>query len=149
MAFLTHGGSNSVIEAITNRVPLSKFKSCPGFPALPLNHFGKLTSVVLWPAAYDQVQTASAFSWSESPYRIGVELLQVRNGYNIGRETASGVFVHGTVDAMREEFQQVLLDMQGEMGEGLRRRVDEMAREMRDDMEFGESKRALMRLARF
>ena len=77
-----------------------------------------------------------------------MELLQVRNGYNIGRRTASGVFVHGTVDAMREEFHRVLLDIQGEVGKGLRNRVEEMAREMRDDLEFGESKRALMRLAR-
>lgn len=101
-------------------------------------------SAVFWPASYDQVQTAVGFS--HEPRRIGVELLQVRNGYNINRATASGVFVHGTEGAMRDEFTRVFSGLRGELGVELRTRVEQMQDEMEEDMTRGDSRLAMEKL---
>ena len=79
---------------------------------------------------------------------IGRELLQVRNGYNIGRETATGVMVEGTEQAMREEYQEVIGgSLRGELGKTLRRNIKELSKEMaRDGEEGGLSRQALLRL---
>lgn len=102
---------------------------------------------VLWPAAYDQVQTALAFS--NNPLRIGDELKQIRNGYNIGRRTACGILVEGTDMAIRHEFAGVFGAMQGQLGHMLRGRITNMRDEMKEDMKWGGSHRALQRLLEF
>jgi len=103
--------------------------------------------IVLWPAAYDQVQTALAFS--NDPLRIGVELKQVRNGSNIGRRTACGVLVEGTEMAIRHEFAGVFGAMQSQLGQMLRGTITNMRDEMKEDMEWGGSRQALQRLVDF
>lgn len=100
--------------------------------------------LVFWPASYDQVQTAVGFS--HEPLRIGVELLQVRNGYNIGRGTASGVFVHGTEGAIRDEITRVFESLRGELGTRLRARVKQMKGEVEEDRQHGESRLAMDKL---
>lgn len=102
---------------------------------------------MLWPASYDQVQTALAFS--NEPLKIGVELKHVRNGYNVGRKTAMGEMIHGTKPAIREEFRAVFQNMQGGLGRELRRRVSEMREEVTHDLQSGASRAAMDRLLAF
>jgi len=73
----------------------------------------------------------------------------VRNRYNIGRETGSGVKVHGTEEAPREEVEKFLRDMLGEPSRPVTERMVKMREEMRVDVESGGSHQVLTRLAYF
>jgi hypothetical protein len=73
--------------------------------------------------------------------------VQVRNGQNIGRRTASGVLVEGTDEAISREFRQVFDTMNDEVGRGLRRNVERMGQDMVCDAEYGFSHEAMRRLA--
>lgn len=99
--------------------------------------------VVLWPGSCDQVQTSSAAS---ELYGCAYELLQIRNGYNIGRKTARGPTVHGTEAAIRAEFSEVFGGMRGELGARLRRGMERLADKVDLDSSSGESWQAMRRL---
>ena len=74
-------------------------------------------------------------------------MLQVRNGYNIGRRTALGVLVEGTEESMSKEFREVLHGMiRGKMGELKRENMEKLADQMREDSDSGSSKEELLRL---
>lgn len=101
--------------------------------------------LVFWPGSGDQIQTANALTHN---FDVGVELLQVRNGYNVGRWTALGVLVEGTEQAMRKEFQEVFEGMVGgERGKRLRENIRTLGEEVRRDSVEGESRKDMLRLA--
>ena len=106
-----------------------------------------LLIVVLWPSAYDQVQTALAFSLD--PLQIGVELKQIRNGFNVGRRTACGLLVQGTKEAMSKEFHDVFQAIRGTLGQKLRKRIIDMRGEVMLDMQSGKSSEAMRQLIEF
>jgi len=84
--FLTHGGSNSVSEAILNKVPM-----------------------ILWACMTDQPVSASQVSLS---HRIGIELIQVRTGPSVGKPTYRGVqHAGGAREAVEEELRGVFTRM--------------------------------------
>ncbi|CAD6579906.1 MAG: hypothetical protein TREMPRED_002607, partial [Tremellales sp. Tagirdzhanova-0007] len=119
--FLTHGGSNSTLEAIRLKVPL-----------------------IFWPGSADQTQTANALTHI---YDVGIELLQVRNGYNIGRRTALGVLVENTKDSLTKEFREIFHGMmRGKMGERKRDNMEKLADQMREDSDSGLSQKEMLRL---
>ena len=101
--------------------------------------------LVLWPASGDQVQIANFFG---RVLQIGIELLQVRNGYSIGRRTAGGVFVEGTDSAIKKELETVFEEVgQGQLWKRLKRNVEELSEEIRVDSESGLSWADLLALA--
>lgn len=53
------------------------------------------------------------------------------------------MFVHGTEDAIRDEFTRVFDGMQGELGAMLRERVERMKVEVEEDRTCGESRLAM------
>ena len=64
----------------------------------------------------------------------------------MGRKTASGVRVNGTEDAMSKEFTDVLIAIQGDLGNQLRANILKMKEEIREDQEVGASHQALRQL---
>ncbi|KAF8305675.1 hypothetical protein DL93DRAFT_304678 [Clavulina sp. PMI_390] len=147
--FLTHGGSNSVSEAIINAVPM-----------------------VLWPCMTDQPIAASQREFFMSFYmhhnaadcvdclrnclnlgtiarlpfinvapvslnhRIGIELIQVRTGPSVGKPTYRGVqHLGGSPDAIRDELLRVFARMRSnssaeggddDSGDKIRERMEAM-----------------------
>ena len=103
-------------------------------------------SPVFWPGSGDQPATSISLTHE---FKVGVELLQIRNGFSIGRRTALGVLVEGTEQSMRKEFQDVFDGMmRGELGKRLRGNVEKLAEEMKaDTSDSGESTKDLRRLA--
>ena len=108
---------------------------------------------VFWPASGDQGHTSNALTHT---HQVGIELLQVRNGYNIGRTTALGTKVEGTVEAMRREFAEVFGGIMGvdgasgggALGKRLREGVERLAVEVgQDEAEGGGTWKAMRRLA--
>ena len=79
-------------------------------------------------------------------YDIDRELLQVRNGYNIGRETDLGCVVVGTEEAMNKEFGYIIGGiLRGPLGFELRLFLSEEV--VKDGEPGGGSHSALQRLA--
>ncbi|WWC62068.1 uncharacterized protein I303_104658 [Kwoniella dejecticola CBS 10117] len=105
--FLTHGGSNSTMEAMRTRTPM-----------------------LFWPADVDQVWIANQFSRILS---AGYEFYQIRNGPSIGRTTYTGVKVEGTREAMQKEFEDVFGALDGQLGKKLRKGVEELGEKMDND----------------
>jgi hypothetical protein len=104
-----------------------------------------MTHVVLWPCSGDQVQTANV---ADQIYSCGYELLQIRNGYNVGRKTARGPIVTGTDEALRTEFVEVFSGMKGDLGARLRRGMEKVADDVEKDCaQGGASWQAMRRLA--
>jgi hypothetical protein len=89
------------------------------------------------------VQTASAAS---KLYGCAHELLQIRNGDNIGRKTARGPTVIGTAAAIRAEFSEVFEGLKGEFGAHLTQGMQKLADEVDKDAESGLSRQALQRI---
>ncbi|WVW83986.1 hypothetical protein I302_106011 [Kwoniella bestiolae CBS 10118] len=119
--FLTHGGANSVIEAMRARTPM-----------------------LFWPADIDQVWISNAFS---RIHQAGYEFLQIRNGPNIGRKTYTGVKVEGTKQAIQNEFTFVFSSLEDkEFGGKWREGVEELGRKMEDDSAAEEDWRKLVDL---
>ncbi|RSH95078.1 hypothetical protein EHS25_000164 [Saitozyma podzolica] len=122
--FLSHGGSNSALEAIMSRVPM-----------------------IMWPSGFDQPSIANELD------TLGVarELFQIRDGPNIGRPvTRNDIGVQGTPEAIREEMLDVFGGLRGLRSDSinaLRARVDEVRERVREDREVGMSHHNLMRLA--
>ena len=103
-------------------------------------------STVFWPGSGDQPATSISLTHE---FKVGIELLQIRNGFNVGRRTALGVLVEGTEQSMRKEFHDVFEGMmRGEMGKTCRVNVEQLAEEMKaDSSESGESTKEMRRLA--
>lgn len=65
---------------------------------------------------------------------LGIDLLQRRSGYSIGRGVAykPGLIVEGTAEAIRAEIAQALADVRGAKGEEIRKRQAVVAEEIRE-----------------
>ncbi|OCF60703.1 hypothetical protein L486_00341 [Kwoniella mangroviensis CBS 10435] len=105
--FLSHGGANSTMEAMRTGTPL-----------------------LFWPADVDQVWIANQFS---RIYKAGYEFLQVPNGPSIGRITYTGVKVHGTEQAIRDEFTDVFGKLDDDFGKELREGIRVLGDRMDND----------------
>ncbi|OCF74549.1 hypothetical protein I204_04926 [Kwoniella mangroviensis CBS 8886] len=106
--FLTHGGANSVLEAIRTRTPM-----------------------LFWPADIHQVWISNAMTRVHS---AGYEFLQVRNEPNIGRTTYTGVKVEGTKEAIEREFTHVFGSLEkDEYGRKWRKGVERLGERMEND----------------
>ncbi|CAK5284549.1 unnamed protein product, partial [Mycena citricolor] len=100
--FLTHGGYNSIGEAISQAVPL-----------------------IMWPCGAEQPLNASLLS--SGPAAITFELLQVRAGPQIGPSLRfPGVEITGTTEAAGAELAGVFAKARGEEGKRLRANIEEL-----------------------
>ncbi|KAJ7053078.1 hypothetical protein C8F01DRAFT_1261253 [Mycena amicta] len=123
--FLTHGGFNSVTEALVEGLPM-----------------------IIWPAGAEQPVNAAFFSAEPNP--VAIELLQIRTGAQIGPSLRHGdaVKITGTVEDAVEEFKTVFADARGEKGQRIRANVQRMAKVVREGR-AGEAAEEVRRLAAF
>ncbi|KAF7305615.1 hypothetical protein HMN09_00814900 [Mycena chlorophos] len=123
--FLTHGGFNSIAEAILTGIPL-----------------------IIWPAGAEQPITAAYLSAEPNP--VAVELLQIRTGAQLGPSLRHpGVEISGTVEDAVKEFEVVLRDVRGEKGRRLRSNMIELGKKAREARARGQVKEDIKRLAKF
>nr|XP_019042356.1 hypothetical protein I302_08959 [Kwoniella bestiolae CBS 10118]OCF21286.1 hypothetical protein I302_08959 [Kwoniella bestiolae CBS 10118] len=103
--FVSHCGANSYVEAIEAGVP-----------------------IIAWGKRGDQVTLASRVHSSG----LGIELLQHRTGFSIGKEVAhrKGVIIKGTPEALKEEVRAALDTINGPEGEEMRKRARKLSEEM-------------------
>ncbi|KZT07197.1 glycosyltransferase family 1 protein [Laetiporus sulphureus 93-53] len=94
--FITHGGQSSVIESISEGIPM-----------------------ICWPFAFDQPLNAAHITVNLD---IGYELFQIRNGPGLGLVHRLGKAPEGSVEAVRTEAQDVLTRAFGE--DGARKRAN-------------------------
>ncbi|KAI0726412.1 hypothetical protein C8Q72DRAFT_532361 [Fomitopsis betulina] len=102
--FVTHGGHNSVIESITEGVPL-----------------------ICWPFAFNHSLNAVRVS---EKLQIGYELLETRNGPGLRRAHRLGKAPQGTLEAFIAEARDVLRKALGEDGVRKHRNVQRLRREV-------------------
>ncbi|KAE9408698.1 hypothetical protein BT96DRAFT_1013318 [Gymnopus androsaceus JB14] len=121
--YLCHAGSNSISEAFLNQVPM-----------------------VLWPYTIDQPLIANQLSVGLG---LAYELIQVRNGENIGRPTHRGPVVHGTREAVEKEMSDVWKIMRGEDGAQMRQRVIAFSKAMKEDHRNGIARKAMENFSDF
>ncbi|KAF7305555.1 hypothetical protein HMN09_00808400 [Mycena chlorophos] len=122
--FLTHGGFNSVTEAILMGVPL-----------------------IVWPAGAEQPINAAYLSAEPNP--VAVELLQIRTGTQVGPSLRyPNVKITGTVEDAVSEFRTVFGDLRASKGEKLRDNIVELGKKAREARK-GEALEEVRRLARF
>ncbi|KAJ7136275.1 hypothetical protein C8R46DRAFT_615007 [Mycena filopes] len=122
--FLTHGGFNSMTEALTQGVPL-----------------------IIWPTGAEQPVNAALLS--AAPYPVAIELLQVRTGPQLmGPSLRGGPKVTGTVEDVTAEFKQVFADARGARGAVLRENAVRLSVAMRE-ARAGEAGEEVLRLAQF
>ncbi|KAH9893517.1 UDP-Glycosyltransferase/glycogen phosphorylase [Cubamyces lactineus] len=103
---LTHGGHNSVLESIYAGVPM-----------------------IVWPVAADQEPNAVHLT---DNLGIAYELLEVRLGAALGPIFRTGRKITGTVDAVVQEFRDVLARAFGPDGEAKRVRLQAVRERLRD-----------------
>ncbi|KAF7316044.1 hypothetical protein MIND_00122100 [Mycena indigotica] len=123
--FLTHGGFNSITEAMTLGMPM-----------------------IIWPVAAEQ--PGNALSFSSEPNPVAIELLQIRTGAQVGPSLRFGdsVNITGTVEDAVAEFKAVFAEARGAKGKMLR----ENAERLRNTVQMGrtnESAEEIKRLAAF
>ena len=78
---------------------------------------------------------------------VGQELFQIRTGHNIGKITATGVHITGTDEAISAEMDEVFSRLKGEKGMRWRETCERVRVMIREDMEEGESRKNMERLA--
>ncbi|KAJ7436043.1 hypothetical protein FB451DRAFT_1308094 [Mycena latifolia] len=121
--FLTHGGWNSVAEALSQGVPL-----------------------IMWPTNAEQPVNAALLS--SGPDAVAFELLQVRTGPQIGSSLRGGPKITGTVEDASAEFAARFEAARGPEGAKLATNARKMAKALRENR-AGEAAEELVRLARF
>ncbi|KAF7305528.1 Indole-3-acetate beta-glucosyltransferase [Mycena chlorophos] len=107
--FLTHGGINSITEAVLLGIPM-----------------------LMWPNGTDQ--PVNAIYFSSGPHPIAIELLQVRTGAQLlgpSLRFGESVKITGTIEDAITEFQTVFRDIRGPKGERLRANTHRVAASMR------------------
>ncbi|KAH9889844.1 UDP-Glycosyltransferase/glycogen phosphorylase [Cubamyces lactineus] len=93
----SHGGHNTVLECIHTGIPM-----------------------ILWPIAADQEPNAAHLT---DQLDVAYELLEVRHGAGFGPIYRTGRKLVGTVDAVRDELEDVLVRAFGADGEAKRQRL--------------------------
>jgi len=99
---------------------------------------------VVWPGGWDQPHVASEVC----ELGIARELIQVRTGHNVGRETACGILVKGTDEAIVKEMEEVFMYMISEDGDVMRERCEQVRKMVAEDMESGISHDNMLALGR-
>ncbi|KAF5345928.1 hypothetical protein D9758_011456 [Tetrapyrgos nigripes] len=108
--FISHGGWNSIQEAMICRVPQ-----------------------ILWPQTADQPQNAATLTLS---HKAGFELIEVRTGENGTRkpyrfkDSEPAQLPTFTVEAVRREIREVLQKLKGEEGLLVRKNFERLSREV-------------------
>ncbi|KAF7305504.1 hypothetical protein HMN09_00803200 [Mycena chlorophos] len=107
--FLTHGGMNSITEAVLLGIPM-----------------------IFWPNGVEQPVNAVHFTSGQHP--IAFELLQIRTGGQIGPSLRLGdsVKITGTVEDAIAEFKTVFREARGPKGEVLRANTYRVAAALRE-----------------
>ncbi|KAJ7485811.1 hypothetical protein FB451DRAFT_1026913 [Mycena latifolia] len=121
--FLTHGGYNSVSEALSQGVPL-----------------------IIWPVDVEQPINAALLSAGPNP--VAIELMQIRAGPQRGPSLRSGQTITGTVEDASAEFGAVFEAVRGARGAVLRSNAAQIASALREARE-GEGSEVLAQLTRF
>ncbi|KAI0327385.1 UDP-Glycosyltransferase/glycogen phosphorylase [Cubamyces sp. BRFM 1775] len=104
---LTHGGHNTVLECIYSGVPM-----------------------IVWPIAVDQATNAVHLTHN---LNIAYELLEVRHGHGLGPiHRMPKKKLVGTIDAVRDELTDVLVQAFGEDGAAKRARLEGLQRALRE-----------------
>ncbi|CAK5282975.1 unnamed protein product [Mycena citricolor] len=123
--FLTHGGYNSLIEALSQGIPL-----------------------IFWPIGAEQALNAAMFS--TGPRAIGIELFQIRTGTQLGPSLRpEAPKITGTAEDAKTEFQHVFKDIKRTRGETLRQNAIHIGDLWREERLDGEPAQEIARLARF
>ncbi|GJJ12768.1 hypothetical protein Clacol_007013 [Clathrus columnatus] len=117
--FLTHGGQNSVMEALSNGIPM-----------------------IAWPVDTDQPLNAAYIS---TKLNVAYELMEVRTKNGL-KPLYRGITPRGTMDAIEEEFRDILQKLHGSDGEEKRNNAQEFQRKFQTLWEEkGESRKELLR----
>ncbi|KAJ7136277.1 hypothetical protein C8R46DRAFT_969771 [Mycena filopes] len=121
--FLTHGGFNSITEALTQGIPL-----------------------IIWPTGAEQPVNAALLS--AAPHPVAIELLQVRTGPQlIGPSLRGGAEITGTVEDAAADFKTTFADARGARGASLRANAVRLSGAMRE-ARAGEVGEEVLQLAR-
>ncbi|KAJ7035952.1 glucosyltransferase [Mycena alexandri] len=122
--FLTHGGFNSMTEALIQGIPL-----------------------IIWPTSAEQPVNAALLS--ADPHPVAIELLQVRTGPQLmGPTLRGGLNITGAVQDAAEEFRVTFTDARGARGAVLRENAAKISLALRE-ARVGEASEELIRLAQF
>jgi hypothetical protein len=107
--FLTHGGWNSISEALVQGVPM-----------------------VCWPMSHgDQFMDAAVLSTREE--KLGFELLQTRMGDARRPPRRGGGEISGDIEDVKKEFRDVFMKARGAEGEVVRKNAEEVAVKLREE----------------
>ncbi|KAJ7683434.1 hypothetical protein B0H17DRAFT_1137753 [Mycena rosella] len=121
--FLTHGGYNSISEALSQGIPL-----------------------IVWPICSEQPINAALFS--SGPDAVAIELMQIRAGAQRAPSLRGGPPITGTVEDASVEFKAVFAAARGARGAVLKDNATKMARALRAAL-AGELEDALVQLVKF
>ncbi|CAK5267059.1 unnamed protein product [Mycena citricolor] len=118
--FLTHGGYNSLTEALSQGIPL-----------------------IFWPIGAEQAVNAATLS--TGPHPIGIELFQM----NTPMKSFKAPNITGTIEDAKAEFLQVFMDVKESRGETLKRHATQIGDAWREERKNGEPVKEIARLTRF
>ncbi|CAK5282656.1 unnamed protein product [Mycena citricolor] len=123
--FLTHGGYNSLTEALSQNIPL-----------------------IFWPIGAEQAINAAVLSTGPRP--IGIELFQIRAGTQLGPSLRpEAPTITGTVEDAKIEFQKTFNDLKGSRGHILTQNAIQVGKLWREERMNGDLEREIARLTRF
>ncbi|KAJ6502850.1 hypothetical protein C8R47DRAFT_1251687 [Mycena vitilis] len=121
--FLTHGGFNSISEALLQNIPF-----------------------IIWPVGGEQPTNAALLS--TGPNAVAFELFQVRTGPQLGPSLHTDATITGTVADAVEEFRATFAAARGASGAVLQANAARMAAALKEE-HIGQAAEELKRLARF
>ncbi|KAJ7146992.1 hypothetical protein C8R44DRAFT_973525 [Mycena epipterygia] len=121
--FLTHGGYNSVCEALCRGTPL-----------------------IIWPVTSEQPLNAALLSSGPDP--VAIELVQIRAGPSLAPSLRGGPAITGTVEDVSNEFKAAFEAARGPKGAILKPNAVKMAKALRE-ARAGEASDELIRLTKF
>ncbi|CAK5272616.1 unnamed protein product [Mycena citricolor] len=123
--FLTHGGYNSLTEALSQGIPL-----------------------LFWPIGAEQAVNAAILSTGPRP--IGIELFQIRAGTQLGPSLRpEAPEITGTAEDAKSEFERVFSDLRGSRGATLTQNAVHVGDLWREQRVNEESAQEIARLALF